>query len=180
MGQPPRTGLEPRPGGASTGRMARRRHQGHGRPGPPRVANHACPPGGYPPGSPTGTAEPAVGLLHVQSGGRADRRLRPRAPAGARGRNLRGGLHTHDRQGAARGRAPRPPAPGPSEGQCQGSKAGGVAGSGAPRRPGAPAGGPNHGIPLATGLPRPAMEGQGRPANQRHALARVAAGRRAA
>ena len=72
---PPRTGVEPRPGGASTGRVAGRRHQGHGRPGPPRGANHARPPGGYPGGGPTGTAEPAVGGLHVQPGGRAHRRL---------------------------------------------------------------------------------------------------------
>ena len=48
VGQPPRTGVEPRPGGASTGRVAGRRHQGHRRPGPPRGANHARPPGGYP------------------------------------------------------------------------------------------------------------------------------------
>ena len=44
MGQPPRTGVEPRPGGASTGRVAGRRHQGHGLPdlhaGP---ITHACP-----------------------------------------------------------------------------------------------------------------------------------------
>ena len=52
--------------------------------------------------------------------------------------------------------------------------------SGAPRRPRAPAGGPDHSVPLATGLPRPAMEGQTRPPNRRHALASVAAGRRAA
>ena len=43
---PPRTGLEPRPGGASTRRMARRRHQGHGRPRPPGGVNHARPRGG--------------------------------------------------------------------------------------------------------------------------------------
>ena len=44
MGQPPRTGVEPRPGGASTGRVAERRHQGHGRPGPPRgPITHARP-----------------------------------------------------------------------------------------------------------------------------------------
>ena len=48
MGQPPHTGVEPQPGGASTGRVAGRRHQGHGRPGPPRGANHARPPSGYP------------------------------------------------------------------------------------------------------------------------------------
>ena len=58
VGQPPHTGVEPRPGGASTGRVAGRRHQGHGRPGPPRGANHARPPSGYPGGGPTGTAEP--------------------------------------------------------------------------------------------------------------------------
>ena len=44
MGKPPWTGLEPRPGGAYTGRVAGRRHQGHGRPGPPRGANHERPP----------------------------------------------------------------------------------------------------------------------------------------
>ena len=49
-----------------------------------------------------------------------------------------------------------------------------------PCRPRAPAGGPDHGIPLATGFPRPAMEGQAQPPNRRHALARVAAGRRTA
>ena len=44
VGQPPHADLEPRPGGASTGRMARRRHQDHGRSGPPRGASHApCP-----------------------------------------------------------------------------------------------------------------------------------------
>ena len=62
---------------ASTGRVAGRRHQGHGRPGPPRGAHHARPPSGYPGGGPTGTAEPTVGGLHVQPGGRARRRLRP-------------------------------------------------------------------------------------------------------
>ena len=77
VGQPPRTGVEPRTGGASTGRVAGRRHQGHGRPGPPRGANHARLPGGYPGGGTTGTADPAVGGLHVQPGGRAHRRLRP-------------------------------------------------------------------------------------------------------
>ena len=86
MGQPPRTGVEPRPGAASTGRLAGRCHQGHRPPGPPRGANHARPPGGYPGGSPTGTAEPTVDCLHVQPGGRAHRRLRPRAPA--KGPNL--------------------------------------------------------------------------------------------
>ena len=55
-----------------------------------------------------------------------------------------------------------------------------VAGSGAPRRPRAPAGGPDRSVPLATGLPRPAMEGQARPPNRLHALANVAASRRAA
>ena len=77
MGQPPRTGVEPRPGGASTGRVAGRRHQGHGRLRPPRGANHARPPGGYPGGGRTGRAEPVVGGLHVQPGRRAHRRLRP-------------------------------------------------------------------------------------------------------
>ena len=77
MGQPPRTGVEPRPGGASAGRVAGRCHQGHGRPGPPRGANHARLPGGYPGGGSTGTAEPTVGGLHVQPGGRAHRRPRP-------------------------------------------------------------------------------------------------------
>ena len=103
---PPRASLEPRPGGASTGRVAGRRHQGHGRPGPPRGADNARPPGGYPGGGPTGTAEPAVGGLHVQPGGRAHRRLLPRAPAGARSHGPRGGLYPHDRQGAAGGRTP--------------------------------------------------------------------------
>ena len=42
-----------------------------------------APPGGYPRACPTGTAEPAVGSLHFQPGGRAHRRLRPRAPARA-------------------------------------------------------------------------------------------------
>ena len=180
MGQPPHTGVEPRPGGASTGRVAGRRHQGHGRPGPPRGANHARPPSGYPGGGPTGTAEPAVGGLHVQPGGRAHRRLRPRAPAGARSRDPRGRLHTHDHQGATGRRTPRPPAPGQAEGQRPGGEAGGVAGSGAPRRPRAPAGCPDRSVPLATGLPRPAMEGQARPPNRLHALANVAASRRAA
>ena len=55
-----------------------------------------------------------------------------------------------------------------------------MAGSGAPRRPGAPAGSPDHGVPLATGLPRPAVEEQTRPPNRLHALANVAASRRAA
>ena len=55
-----------------------------------------------------------------------------------------------------------------------------MAGSGAPRRPRIPAGGPDRSVPLATGLPRPAMEGQTRPPNQLHALANVAASRRAA
>ena len=45
VGQAPRTGVEPRPGGVSTGRVAGRGHQGHGHPGPPRGANHARPPG---------------------------------------------------------------------------------------------------------------------------------------
>ena len=162
VGQPPHTGVEPRPGGASTGRVAGRRHQGHGRPGPPRGANHARPPSGYPGGGPTGTAEPTVGGLHVQPDGRAHRRLRPRTPAGARSRDPRGRLHPHDHQGAAGGRTPRPPAPGQAEGQRPGGEAGSVAGSGAPRRRGAPAGGPDRGVPLATGLPRPAMEGQAR------------------
>ena len=40
------------------------------------------------------------------------------------------------------------------------AKPGPVAGGGAPRRPGAPAGGPDHGILLAPGLPRPAVERQ--------------------
>ena len=44
MGQPPRTGLEPRPGGASTGRVAGGRHQGRGRPGNPHGGiTHARP-----------------------------------------------------------------------------------------------------------------------------------------
>ena len=179
VGQPPDTGVEPRPGGASTGRVAGRRHQGHGRPGPPRGATHARPPSGYPGGGPTGTAEPAVGGLHVQPGGRAHHRLRPRAPAGARSRDPRGKLHPHDHQGAAGGRTPRPPAPGQGEAQRPGSEAGGVAGSGAPPRPRAPAGGPDRSVPLAAGLPRPAMEGQARPPNRLHALANVAASRRA-
>ena len=55
-----------------------------------------------------------------------------------------------------------------------------MAGSGAPRRPRAPAGGPDRSVPLVTGLPRPAMEGQARPPNRLHALANVAASRRAA
>ena len=135
MGQPTRTGVEPRPGGASTGRVAGRRHQGHGRPGPPRGANHARPPSSYPGGGPTGTAEPTVGGLHVQPSGRAHRCLRPRAPAGARSRGPRGTLYLHDRQGATGGRTPRPPAPGQAEGQRPGGEAGGVAGRGAPRRP---------------------------------------------
>ena len=44
MDQPPHSGLEPPLGGASTGRVARRRHQGHGRREPPCGANHARPP----------------------------------------------------------------------------------------------------------------------------------------
>ena len=123
--------------------MAGRHHQGHGRPGPPRRANHARPPGGYTGGGPTGTAEPAVGGLHVQPGGRAHRRLQPRAPAGARSCDSRGRLHPHDRQGATGGRTPRPPAPGQAEEQRPGGEAGDVASSGAPRRPRAPAGGPD-------------------------------------
>ena len=107
VGQPPHTGVEPRPGGASTGRVAERRHQGHGHPGPPRGASHARAPRGHPGSGPTGTAEPAVGGLHVQPGGRAHRRLRPRAPAGARSCDPRGRLHPHDHQGAAGGRTPR-------------------------------------------------------------------------
>ena len=98
----------------------------------------------------------------------------------ARSRDPRGRLHPHDRQGATGGRAPRPPAPGQAEGQRPGGEAGGVAGSGAPRRPGAPAGGPDHSVPLATSLPRPAMEGQTRPPNRLHALANVVASGRAA
>ena len=43
MGQPCRTGVEPRPGGASTGRVAGRRHQGHGHPGPPRRGQSRTP-----------------------------------------------------------------------------------------------------------------------------------------
>ena len=69
---------------------------------------------------------------------------------------------------------------GQAGGQRPGGEAGSVAGSRAPRRPGAPAGGPDRGVPLATGLPRPAMEGQARPPNRLHALANVAASRRAA
>ena len=159
--------------------MAGRRHQGHGRPGPPRGTTHTCLPVGYPSGGSTGTAEPAMGNLHVQPGGRAHRRLRPRAPAGTRSRSPRSRLHSHDRQGATGGRTPRTLASGPPEGQRQGSEAGSVAGGGAPRRPRAPTGGPDHGVQLATSLPRPAVEGQARPPNRRHALARVAAGRRA-
>ena len=49
---------------------------------------------------------------------------------------------------------------GPAEGQRPGDEARGLAGSGAPRRPRAPAGGPDHSVPLATSLPRPAIEGQ--------------------
>ena len=143
-------------------------------------ANHARPPGGYPSGGPTATAEPTVGGLHDQPGGRAHCRLRPRAPAGARSRSPVGGLYPHDRQDATGGRTPRPPAPGPAEGQRPGSEAGGVAGRGAPCRPRAPAGGPNHSVPLATSLPRPAMGGQTRPPNRLHALASLAAGRHAA
>ena len=106
----------------------------------------------YLPG-PTGTAEPEVGGLHVQPGGRARRRLRPGAPAGARSRGPCGGLYPHDRQGATGGQTPRPPAPGPGEGHCPGGEAGGVAGSGAPCRPRAPAGGLDPSVPLATSLP---------------------------
>ena len=120
-----------------------------------------------------------MGGLHVQPGVRAHRRLRPRAPAGARSHGPRGRLYPHDRQGATGGRTPCPPAPGQAEGPRLGGEAGGVAGSGAPRRPRAPAGGPDHSVPLATGLPRPAMEGQTRPSNRLHALANVAASRRA-
>ena len=58
MGQPPRTSLEPRQGGARIGRVAGRRHQGHGRPGPPRGANHARPPGCYHSGGPAGQQNP--------------------------------------------------------------------------------------------------------------------------
>ena len=176
---PPRTGLEPCPGEASTGRIAGRCHRGQGCPGPPRGANHAHPPSGYAPVGSMGTTEPAVGSLHVQPGGRAHRRLRPPAPAGTQSRSLSGRLHSHGQQGAAGGQTPRPSAPGPPEGQRQGSKAGSVAGSGAPRRPRAPAGSPDHDVPLATSLLRPAMKGQARPPNRRHALARLAAGRRA-
>ena len=44
MGQFPQAGLEPRPGGASTGRVAWQRHPYHGCPGPPRGAiTHARP-----------------------------------------------------------------------------------------------------------------------------------------
>ena len=130
---PPRAGLEPGPGGASVGRMAGRRHQGHGCPGPPRGTNHARPPGGYPRGGSTGTAEPAMGSLHVQPGGRAHRRLRPRARAGTRSRSPRSRLHSHDRQGATGGQTLRPPATGPPKGRRQGSEVGSVAGGGAPR-----------------------------------------------
>ena len=49
-----------------------------------------------------------------------------------------------------------------------------------PRRPRAAAGAPVHSAPLATSLPRPAMEGSTRPPNRRPTLASVAAGRRAA
>ena len=107
-------------------------------------------------------------------------RLRPRAPARARSRDPRGRLYPHDRQGATGGRTPRPPAPGQTEGQRPGGEAGGVASSGAPRRPRAPAGGPDHSVPLATSLPRPAVEGQTRPPNRLHTLANVAASGRAA
>ena len=55
-----------------------------------------------------------------------------------------------------------------------------MAGICAPRRPRAPDGGPDHSVPLAKSLPRPAMEGQTRRPNRLHALASVAAGRRAA
>ena len=141
---------------------------------------HARLPGRYPSGGQTGTAEPAVGGLHVQPGGRAHRRLRPRAPAGALSRSPSGGLYLHDPQGATGGRKPCPLAPGPAEGQRQGSEDGTVASSRAPRRPRAPAGGSDHSVSLATSLPQPAMEEQTRPPNQRHALASVAADRRAA
>ena len=104
----------------------------------------------------------------------------PERLPGPEARDPRGRLHTHDHQGAAGGRTPRPPAPGQAEGRRPGGEAGSVAGSGAPRRPGAPAGGPDHGVPLATGLPRPAVEEQTRPPNRLHALANVAASRRAA
>ena len=53
VGQPPRTSLEPRPGGAPTGRVAGRHHQGHGCPGPPHGATHACSGGSYPSGGAT-------------------------------------------------------------------------------------------------------------------------------
>ena len=160
--------------------MARKRPRGHEPPGPSPGANHARPPGRHPRGGPTGTAEPAVGGLHVQPGGRAHRGLRPQAPTGARGCTPRGVLRSHDRRGAGRGRTPRPPAPNRPEGQRQGSEAGGVAGTGAPRRPRALARGPDHSIPLATGLRRHAIEGQAWAQNLRRALARVAAGRREA
>ena len=104
----------------------------------------------------------------------------PERLPGARSRDPRGRLHPHDCQGATGGRTPRPPAPGQAEGQSPGGEAGGVAGSGAARRPRAPAGGSDRSVPLATGLPRPAMEGQARPPNRLHALANVAASRRAA
>ena len=42
------------------------------------------------------------------------------------------------------------------------------------------AGGTDHGIPLAPGLPQPAVERQARPPNRRHTPARVATGRRKA
>ena len=79
-------------------------------------------------------------------------------------------------QGAAGGRRPRPPVPSPPRGQSQDGETGGVAGDSAPRGPGAPAGSPDHGIPLAAGLPRTAVEGQARPPSQCLALARVDTG----
>ena len=105
-----------------------------------------------------GQQNPQWVVCMFMPGGRAQCRLRPRAPARARSRAPRGGLYPHDRQGATGGRTPRPPAPGQAEGQRPGGEAGGVAGSGAPRRPRAPAGGPDHSVPLAASLPRPAVE----------------------
>ena len=61
VGQPHHTGVEPRPGGASTGRVAGRRHQGQGRPGPPRGASHARPPSGYPGRWPNGDSRTRSG-----------------------------------------------------------------------------------------------------------------------
>ena len=83
MDGPPHTGLKPRPGEASGGRMARRRHPDDRCPGPPRGAHHPSPPSSHPRGGATRAAGPEVGSLHVQPGGRAHRRLRPRTPAGA-------------------------------------------------------------------------------------------------